>query len=238
MGFTIGAISGLSGFREIRELRPGSRRRSRAPACTAVAEYTGLWGWDVVPGARAARPAGGSGGARVECSCGAGACPAPGAHPLDATLEVPAGATLDEATAAWVDVPGAALLLPTGRSFDVIEVSEAAGQCALVRLERMGLPLGPVALAPTGRAWFFVAPGAAAELPELLYRMGWDDAELDLCGIGRGGHITAPPSDLAGLGPVRWLRPPTLDAAGRPPQARLLLGTLAYVCHRAAVLEP
>ncbi|GAB2772006.1 bifunctional DNA primase/polymerase [Streptomyces daliensis] len=231
MGFTIGAIGGLNGIREFRELRPGSRRRSRASECTAVAEYTGLWGWPVVPGARALRTGGGR-SARVECSCGARACPAPGAHPLDASLEIPAGATLDEASEAWGAVPGAAVLLPTGRAFDVIEVAEGAGHQALVRLERMGLPLGPVAVAPTGRAWFFVAPGAAAELPELLYRMGWDDAGLDLRGLGEGDHITAPPSDMAGLGQVRWLRPPTLEAAGRPPQARLLLGTLAYVCNR------
>lgn len=230
MGFTIGAIGGLNGIRDFSQLRPGARRRSRASAATAVAEYTGLWGWPVVPGARAVRTAGG----RTECSCGARACPAPGAHPLDASLEVPAGATLDEAGEAWAQVPGAALLLPTGRMFDVIDVSAPAGHCALVRLERMGLPLGPVALAPHGRAWFLVAPGAAAELPELLYRMGWDDARLDLRGCGEGEYITAPPSDLGGLGPVRWLRPPAPQAAVRPPQARLLLGTLAYVCHRSA----
>ncbi|MDG4862943.1 DNA primase, partial [Streptomyces sp. T-3] len=35
-------------------------------------------------------------------------------------------------------------------------------------------------------------------------------------------------------GPVRWLRAPELDSATHPPQARLLLGTLAYVCHRSA----
>lgn len=230
MGFTIGAIGGLSGIRELHQLRPGGRRRSRASAATAVAEYTGLWGWTVVPGARAARTAGG----RTECSCGASVCPAPGAHPLDASLEVPAGATLGEAAEAWAQVPGAALLLPTGRHFDVLDVPESAGHRALVRLERMGLPLGPVAVAPHGRAWFLVAPGAAAELPELLYRMGWDDAELDLRGAGEGEYITAPPSDMGGRGPVRWLRPPTLEGSCSPPQARLLLGTLAYVCHRSA----
>ncbi|GAA3043106.1 hypothetical protein GCM10020000_22810 [Streptomyces olivoverticillatus] len=64
--------------------------------------------------------------------------------------------------------------------------------------------------------------------------MGWDDARLDLRGLGPGDHITAPPSDFAGLGPMRWLLPPALDTAGRPPEARLLLGTLAYVCHRSA----
>ncbi|MBZ6477262.1 bifunctional DNA primase/polymerase [Streptomyces griseocarneus] len=219
MGFTIGGI---------RDRRSSSRRRGRASeSVMTVAEYTGLWGWDVVPGARATR------GGHVTCSCDAADCPSPGAHPLSFAPSVPAGATLDEAAAAWADVPGAAVLLPVGRSFDVLEVAEAAGRHALARLERMGVPLGPVALAPHGRASFFVAPGAAAELPQLLYRMGWDDARLDLRGLGLGDHITAPPSDHAGLGPMRWLLPPTLDTAGRPPEARLLLGTLAYVCHRS-----
>ncbi|WP_171171559.1 bifunctional DNA primase/polymerase [Streptomyces sp. I05A-00742] len=222
MGFTIGGI---------RDLRSSSRRRGRASdAVTVVAECTGLWGWDVAPGARAVRT-----GQQVSCSCGAGDCPSPGAHPLSFAPVVPAGATLDEAATAWAQVPGAAVLLPVGRSFDVLEVAEAAGRHALARLERMGLPLGPVALTPHGRALFFVAPGAAAELPQLLYRMGWDDARLDLHGLGVGDHVTAPPSDFAGLGPMRWLRPPALDTANRPPEARLLLGTLAYVCHRSGM---
>ncbi|MYT33657.1 MULTISPECIES: bifunctional DNA primase/polymerase [unclassified Streptomyces] len=220
MGFTIGAL---------RDLRPGSRRRTRSAEGTAVAEYTGLWGWDVVPGARAVRA-----GGRTECSCGAADCPAPGAHPLSFGRELAAGATLERAVAAWAETPGAAVLLPVGRTFDVLDVPEGAGRAAVVRLERMGLPLGPVAAAPTGRALFFVAPGAAAALPDLLYRMGWDDADLDLRPLGPGDHVTAPPSDVGGHGPMRWLRPPTLDTAGRPPQARLLLGALAYVCHRSA----
>ncbi len=216
MGFTIGGI---------REIRSGSRRRGRSSECTAVAEFTGLWGWDVVPGARAAAGA---------CSCGRSGCRAPGAHPLEFAPEVRAGATLDEAAKAWSQVPGAAVMLPVGRAFDVIEVAEPAGRRALTRLERMGLPLGPVTSTPEGRAHFFVAPGAAAELPQLLYRMGWDDpAHLDLRGLGPGTHITAPPSDRGGRGPVRWLRPPQLDTASKPPAARLLLGTLAYVAHRS-----
>ncbi|MFF0831356.1 MULTISPECIES: bifunctional DNA primase/polymerase [unclassified Streptomyces] len=216
MGFTIGGI---------REIRSGTRRRVRSSDCTAVAEFTGLWGWDVVPGARAASGA---------CSCGRTGCPAPGAHPLDFAPPVPAGATLGEVSRAWADYPGAAVMLPVGRAFDVIEVAEAAGRRALVRLERMGLPLGPVTATPEGRAHFFVAPGAAADLPRLLYRLGWDDpSALDLRGLGAGTHVTAPPSDRGGLGPVRWLRPPALDSASRLPAARLLLGTLAYVAHRS-----
>ncbi|MFF3162571.1 bifunctional DNA primase/polymerase [Streptomyces sp. NPDC003273] len=216
MGFTIGGI---------REIRSGTRRRGRSSDCTAVAEFTGLWGWDVVPGAWAASGA---------CSCGRTGCPAPGAHPLDFAPPVPAGATLGEVSRAWADYPGAAVMLPVGRAFDVIEVAEAAGRRALVRLERMGLPLGPVTATPEGRAHFFVAPGAAADLPRLLYRLGWDDpSALDLRGLGAGAHVTAPPSDRGGLGPVRWLRPPALDSASRLPAARLLLGTLAYVAHRS-----
>lgn len=219
MGFTIG------GSRGTKEFRSGVRRRGRTSECTTVAEYTGLWGWDAVPGARAAAPS-------RDCSCGHTNCGAPGAHPLDFAPTVPGGATLDEVTEVWGEYPGAAILLPVGRSFDVIEVSEEAGRRALVRLERMGLPLGPVTATPDGRAQFFVAPGAAAELPQLLYRMGWDDADLDLRALGPGAFLTAPPSDHAGLGPAAWLRGPALDCAGGPPQARLLLGTLAYICHR------
>ncbi|GAA2592960.1 MULTISPECIES: bifunctional DNA primase/polymerase [Streptomyces] len=221
MGFTIG----IGSSRGMREIRPGARRRGRASERTVVAEFTGLWGWDVVPGARAAAGA---------CSCGLSDCPAPGAHPLDFAPEVPAGARLAEASEAWARFPGAAVMLAVGRTFDVIEVAESAGLRALARLERMGLPLGPVAATPQGRAHFFVAPGAAAELPRLLYRMGWDDpSALDLRGLGRGTYVTAPPSDRGGRGPVRWLRPPALDSATKPPAARLLLGTLAYVAHRS-----
>lgn len=236
MVFTIGSMresrQQRNGTREFARAgaRPGVctgvRRRTHAGVCTTVGEYAGHCGWAVVPGARVARGGG-------PCSCGDADCTAPGAHPLPFADEIPAGAAPAGAAEAWARVPGAAVLLPTGRSFDVIEVAEAPGRRALVRLERMGLRLGPVLLTPAGRAQFFVAPGAAAELPHLLYRMGWDDAELDLRCMGPGDHVTAPPSDLGGLGPVRWLREPFADGAVQPPEARLLLGTLAFVCHRA-----
>ncbi|MEU1279570.1 bifunctional DNA primase/polymerase [Streptomyces sp. NPDC005805] len=223
MGFTIGGTRGIG------QIRPGTRRRGRTTEATAVAEYTGLWGWAVTPGARASAG---------RCSCGADGCPAPGAHPLDFAREVPAGATLDEAGRAWAEVPGAALMLPVGRAFDVLDVAAPAGRRALVRMERMGVRPGPVCLTPDGRCQFFVAPGAAAGLPRLLYRMGWDDADLDLRCLGPGAYITAPPSDRGGLGPVRWLRAPAPDTATSPPEARLLVGTLAYICHRSAGRRP
>jgi hypothetical protein len=226
MGFTIGGMRDLrSGTRS--GARVGARRRGRASDCTAVAEFTGLWGWDVTPGARAGAPGG-------DCSCGRADCPAPGAHPLEFAPEVPAGSTLDDVTEAWSGHPGAAVMLPVGRAFDVLEVPEAAGRLAVVRLERMGLPVGPVTVTPEGRAQFFVAVGAAEELPSLLYRMGLDDVgPTAVRALGAGAHVTAPPSDRGGRGAVRWLRQPALDSAAGPPAARLLLGTLAYAAHRS-----
>ncbi len=42
MGFTIGGI---------RDIRSGIRRRGRTADRLALAELSGRWGWDVVPGA-------------------------------------------------------------------------------------------------------------------------------------------------------------------------------------------
>ncbi|MFY1679024.1 bifunctional DNA primase/polymerase [Streptomyces sp. WMMC905] len=219
MGFAIG------GSRTMRELVRGGLRRAHPPECAVAAEFTRLWGWDVVPGARAA---GGS------CSCGRRGCPTPGAHPLDLDARLPAGTGPDEVARAWAEVPGASVMLPVGRAFDILEVSAVVGARALARLERMGLPSGPVMVTPRGRALFLVAPGAAKELPRLLYRTGWDHPlALDLKCLGPGAFVTAPPCDHGGEGPVRWLRRPPLDAPVDPPEARLLVGTLAHLAHRS-----
>ncbi|MGW4893460.1 bifunctional DNA primase/polymerase [Kitasatospora sp. NPDC004240] len=202
----------------------GARRRTRVTAFQAAAEYTGRWGWAVAAGTPA-----GPAGTPARCPCGSSGCGAPGLHPA-AGGELPAG------TGPRGD--GAPVLFPTGRAFDVLDVPEQAGLQALVRLERMGTQVGPVLAAPTGRLQFLVAAGTARRLPDLLYRMGWDDAALDLVCHGEGGYVAAPPTVLAGLGPVRWLRRPTRDNAGCPPEARLLLGTLAYACHRGRERAP
>lgn len=208
------------------DIRYGPRRRARARAtvCATAAEYARLWGWEVTPGAHLVRG--------DQCSCGDKRCATPGGHPIPGARKITPDATEDEVRAVWERSPGASALLPAGRAFDVIDVSEEAGCLAMVRLERMGTRLGPVLATPHGRALFFVAPGAAAELPDLLYKMGWDDAELDLRSLGPGDYVIAPPSDLSGLGPVRWLRPPAAGMAQSPPEARLLLGILAFACHR------
>ncbi|MGF1432101.1 bifunctional DNA primase/polymerase [Kitasatospora sp. LaBMicrA B282] len=223
------------------DLRFGARRRIRATACQAAAEYAGRWGWTVALGGSQARSGAtarwqGDGQPPIgdRCDCGRPHCAAPGLHPphgADAR-ELPPGATSHEARTLWDGTAEASVLLPTGRSFDVLDVPEPAGLRALVRLERMGTQVGPVLASPAGRLLFFVARGTAEKLPDLLYRMGWDDAALDLSCHGEGGYLAAPPTVLPGLGPMRWLRHPCRESAARPPEARLLLGTLAYACHR------
>ncbi|MFB7909580.1 bifunctional DNA primase/polymerase [Kitasatospora sp. NPDC056076] len=195
----------------------GARRRTKVTASRAAAEYTGRWGWTVATG----EPAAGA-TAPTRCPCGSRRCAAPGLHPVPGTTG-PADAA---------DAEGS-VLFPTGRAFDVLDVPEPAGLQALVRLERMGTQVGPVLAPPTGRLQFLVSAGTARRLPDLLYRMGWDDAALDLTCHGEGSYVAAPPTVLGELGPVRWLRRPTRDNAGCPPEARLLLGTLAYACHRS-----
>ncbi|GAA2149375.1 bifunctional DNA primase/polymerase [Kitasatospora kazusensis] len=211
------------------DLRFGARRRARGGAFQAAAEYTGRWGWSVAVGSGQGSPDG-------VCGCAATRCAAPGLHSaVDPAAAVGPGAGFGpqapELRELWaVEAP---VLLPAGRSFDVLDVPAQPGLQALVRLERMGTQVGPVLALPTGRLLFFVAAGTAQRLPELLYRMGWDDAALDLACHGEGSFVAAPPTVLGGLGPVRWLRRPSRDSAGCPPEARLLLGTLAYACHRS-----
>ncbi|GAA3025089.1 bifunctional DNA primase/polymerase [Kitasatospora albolonga] len=216
------------------ELRFGTRRRTRGTAYEAAAEYTGRWGWAVAVSTGSATPADG------RCDCGTVHCAAPGLHLGLGPAVDPASGTGTAGLDALRDGSSspAALLLPAGRSFDVLDVPAQPGLQALVRLERMGTQVGPVLGLPTGRLLFFVAPGAAQRLPDLLYRMGWDDTTLDLACHGEGSYVAAPPTVLGPLGPARWLRRPSRDSAACPPEARLLLGTIAYACHRTRERTP
>ncbi|MFI6985051.1 bifunctional DNA primase/polymerase [Embleya sp. NPDC050154] len=216
----------MSAVGEDMDIMLGSRRRTRAALWQAVAEFAEERGWPVAQGAHLVRD-----GRGTHCSCGRVTCAAPGMHPADPRWSERATASPAAVRYLWSQWPDSTVVVPTGRVFDAISVPRQAGTRALVRLERMGTPLGPVLATPTGRVAFLVAPGAAAELPHLLYQMGWDDAVLDLRCHGEGDYVFAPPSPMGMLGPVEWIRPPE---SGDPalPEARLLLGTLAYACHR------
>ncbi|MFF7452804.1 bifunctional DNA primase/polymerase [Kitasatospora sp. NPDC008115] len=204
------------------------------PLLVAAVGYAETCHWEVAPGAW---PVDCDGPAR--CSCGDRRCALPGAHPIDTDWARRASAGPGAVLRWWTEHPRASILLPTGRSFDVLDVPEVAGCLAVARMERMGLQLGPVVVVPAApgrsgrRLHFLVLPGAAARLPELLRRLGWPPGRLDLVARGEGDWTVAPPSRVGPGGFAQWARPPA--ARGRwLPDAAELIGPLAYACGRDA----
>ncbi|MFD4986569.1 bifunctional DNA primase/polymerase [Streptomyces sp. NPDC058374] len=206
------------------------QQRGEALLDTAV-RYAEERHWDVVPGAWLEAVAGSE-----RCSCGERACPAPGAHPAHPTYAEWAAQATGSATVArklWAKQPRASVLLPTGRTFDAIDVPETAGFLALARMERMELALGPVTRSPDRRMQFFVLPGAAAKVPDLVRAIGWLPARLDLTVLGEGGYVAAPPTRFGGAGAVQWACRPT-PANRWLPDAEDVISPLAYACGRDA----
>ncbi|MET9531095.1 MULTISPECIES: bifunctional DNA primase/polymerase [unclassified Streptomyces] len=180
--------------------------------------------WDVLPGTWLEAVDG------VErCSCGDMACSAPGAHPTRPGWAAEATGSATAARALWTGQPRASILLPTGRTFDAIDVPETAGFLALARMERMEVTLGPVTRTPDRRMLFFVLPGAGAKVPDLVRRLGWTPSTIDLAVHGEGDYVAAPPTRVGAAGAVQWARRPT--AVNRwLPDADELTGPLAYAC--------
>ncbi|MHC0434056.1 bifunctional DNA primase/polymerase [Streptomyces sp. O3] len=184
--------------------------------------------WDVCPGT-SLEPADG-----VEhCSCGDDSCPAPGAHPAREDWPTQATGSATVARRLWSKQPNASILMPTGRTFDAIDVPETAGFLALARMERMELTLGPVILTPNRRMQFLVLPGAAAKTPDLVRKLGWPPASLDLTTLGEGSWVAAPPTRFGPHGAAQWACRPT-PANRWLPDAEELISPLAYACGREA----
>ncbi|MDX3575802.1 MULTISPECIES: bifunctional DNA primase/polymerase [unclassified Streptomyces] len=182
--------------------------------------------WDVFPGAWLEAV-----GGMQRCSCGEAACEAPGAHATRPDWATQATGSATVARRMWQNQPNASILLPTGRAFDAISVPETAGFLALARMERMELTLGPVTLTPDRRMQFFVLPGASAKVPDLVRKLGWSPAALDLVTLGDGTYVAAPPTRFGSRGAVQWACRPT--AANRwLPDAEELISPLAYACGR------
>lgn len=182
--------------------------------------------WDVVPGTWLEAVDG-----VHRCSCGDIVCDAPGAHPARGGWATEATGSATVVRRMWQQHPTASILLPTGRTFDAVSVPETAGFLALARIERLELTLGPVTLTPDRRMEFFVLPGAAAKVPDLVRRMGWFPASLDLRALGEGAYVAAPPTRFASRGAVQWVCRPT-PANRWLPDAEELISPLAYACGR------
>ncbi|MCF3123550.1 bifunctional DNA primase/polymerase [Streptomyces silaceus] len=184
--------------------------------------------WDVFPGTWLESAEG-----TEQCSCGDTACAVPGAHPAREDWATQATGSATVARRLWQKQPKASILLPTGRTFDAIDVPETAGFLALARMERMELTLGPVTCTPDRRMQFFVLPGAAAKVPDLVRKLGWPPAAIDLVSLGEGAYVAAPPTRFGATGAVQWACRPT--AANRwLPDAEEIISPLAYACGREA----
>jgi hypothetical protein len=201
------------------------KQRGESLLETAV-RYAGERHWDVFPGTWLEAVDG-----VQRCSCGDPACEAPGAHPARADWATRATGSATVARRMWQKQPAASILLPTGRTFDAVRVPETAGFLALARMERMAVTLGPVTLAPDRRMYFFVLPGAAAKVPDLVRALGWAPASLDLAALGEGAYVAAPPTRFGSRGAVQWACRPT-QANRWLPDAEELVPPLAYACGR------
>ncbi|WP_237322938.1 bifunctional DNA primase/polymerase [Streptomyces sp. JJ36] len=218
---------GVTGTSGVTAHIPEQRGRSLREHAVRYAEERH---WEVFPGTWLESVRG-----TERCSCGEPACEAPGAHPVDTRWSGQATATASAVRRLWARQPQASVLLPTGRTFDAIDVPETAGCLALARMERLELPVGPVTGSPDGRMLFLVQPGAAAKVPDLVRNLGWSPGALDLGTRGEGGWIAAPPTRLGTRGSVQWVCRPT--AANRwLPDAAELISPLAYACGREAAV--
>ncbi|MFI5491838.1 bifunctional DNA primase/polymerase [Actinoplanes sp. NPDC051859] len=186
-------------------------------------------GWTVTPGAFLT-------GDRF--TCGRAGCPITGCHPALERWEDLATADPEQVSRWWRRRPYM-VLLPTGRTFDALEVPAPVGLRVLgaVRLHtdvigpERGDARGPVLVTPTGRWMFLVRPGEQLA-PELA-------SHLDIIRHGYGSWIPAAPSRTP-QGPVRWAVSPdqndwtlptsaavqamlldALDSLGRRPQRRV-----------------
>lgn len=151
--------------------------------------------WDVVPGAVRH-------GDRFRCLA---ECPTTACHPDWTGWEHTATDDLAWVAALWADRPRA-VLLATGRCFDVLEVPAGMAVGAERREDSLGRhgwarrdDRGPVGVTGTGRWMYLVRPGATLR-PELAGR-------ADVVLHGPGSWIPAPPTRTLD-GPVRWLVDP------------------------------
>src|SRR5262245_2760129 len=133
-------------------------------------------------------------------------CPTVAVHPAVDRWESAAPSDWSDVDGWWRNSPHS-VLLATGDTFDVIEVSAGVGVAAVQRLRTV-----PVAADPAGRWMFLVAPGATL-VPELR-------ESRDTVLHGAGSWIPAPPTRTP-AGRVRWEVHPA-QVGWRAPDARVL----------------
>jgi hypothetical protein len=184
-----------------------SKREHAARVAAAAVQYA-RQGWSVCRGAQPARVGGRS------CSCDRLGCPAPAAHPLSAAWAMEASAEPTAVERWWSAAPEANIILPTGRTFDVIDVPAGLGVWAMEQAQARGLALGPVAALAQDRFHFFVATRGAPDDENEWWSCRLDcvpETIEDNPGLRwhcRDSYVPAPPSVLPSGGSVTWVRSP------------------------------
>lgn len=145
-------------------------------------------GWPVLPGTYW----------QVDRWTGIPDAPRVGATPV--RCDGPASASRDRwVVARWWSEQPYSVLVATGVTVDVIEVSALVGRRVCTRMRELGIA-APVAASATGRWWFAVRSGEALR-PELASR-----PEVSL--HGRGSWVVAPPTQSE-QGRMQWRVPPS-----------------------------
>ncbi|NYI07743.1 bifunctional DNA primase/polymerase [Allostreptomyces psammosilenae] len=201
-----------------------ARSWSSGTLIDAAIAYAEVCRWDVAAGARLLEHDG-----PPRCSCGDPVCTAPGAHPVRADWALQCSNNPAAVRHWWSAQPDSCVLLPTGRSFDAVDVPFNAGCLALARLERLGVELGPVLSVANRRMVFLVLPGIAEKVPDLLRRIGWAPAGIDLVAHGDGSYVPGAPSRIGRFGYAQWARPPRGGTRWMP-DVKDLLPSIAYAC--------
>lgn len=125
----------------------------------------------------------------------------------------------ERAQTLWSMLPNASVYAVCGEAFDLVEADAPAGRAALVRLERLGVQVGPVLWVPSlDRIGFLVCCGTLGPVTSLL------DAgyELRVLDAGDLAELPGPPG-----GRVRWLREPAPVGTPTLPPAHIVLGGIA-----------
>jgi len=125
----------------------------------------------------------------------------------------------ERAQTLWSMLPNASVYAVCGEAFDLVEADAPSGRAALVRLERLGVQVGPVLWVPAlDRIGFLVCCGTLEPVTSLL------DAgcELRVLDAGDLAELPGPPG-----GRVRWLREPAPVGAPSLPPAHIVLGGIA-----------
>ncbi|MDD7920859.1 bifunctional DNA primase/polymerase [Actinomycetospora callitridis] len=124
----------------------------------------------------------------------------------------------------WSGLPYS-ILLPTGLTFDVLEVPATVGRRAAAVLRALGVPV-PIAATPTGE-WLFPVGAGEPLRPDLAERGG-----ISL--HGRGSWFAAPPSTYP-QGSVHWRVRPSACGWNLPDPFRVQDALAEAVAQRPAV---